>query len=170
MLSPRLLSLAALLAGGIGIAAEPEKKPMGPISFVLHTPSDMVRGPEDNPGLGAGGVLRQGQRGWLEANFETRTPSGKQAAIVKARTLLDRTRKETFPLELEFPHEDAAQAPLRVSGALRLDMCCGSTLEGSIPVPAQARLGTQKVRVSWKEFRGVVAGSCTVEIDIRKAE
>lgn len=155
--------VAFILATGLGGAAEPEKKP---IAFVLHKPHDMVGGLEDNPRLGDAGVFRRGQRGWLEANFEIPVPAGAKPAFVPARTVLDRSKNEAFTVELEFPHADAAKAPLRVTGILRMDVD-GRGLEGSIAVPEHARLGKQKVRVSWKEFRAVVAGNCDIQVEIK---
>jgi len=159
---------AAVMLGSFGLMSVQAEPPAGLIALKLRTPIEVVSGKDDNPGLGSGGVLGQGKRGWFEASLEMRKGGEDKPAPVKARTVLG--KQEVFPIEIEYPHEDASLPPLRVKGSLRLDSCCGAELEGLFVVPQQARTGKVKIVVVWKEWRGIEAGKCEFPVTIHKPD
>lgn len=139
---------------------------VGPFFVRMSEPYEVVRGePGDRftVGLGNAGTMRRGKFAYLLAHLNTLGDRDKPVPAFKARDIF---RTQPFRFEVETPHADAKQPPLRVQGLAKPEDCEGSEMSGFLRVPKEARLGEVEIKVSWPAFQGITEGSTTMKVFI----
>lgn len=130
---------------------------------------EVLSGGEDplKIGIGSDGSLRRGTLTYCVASFESPGADKKAVAKRKARDILGTDR---IAIEVEFPHKEAKEKPVRVKGYLRPDACCGRSLEGFFRVPDEARRGDVKITIVWGDGKESKGGSVTMLVSINGAK
>ncbi len=73
-------------------------------------------------------------------------------------------KNQPFRFEVEIPHEDAKQSPLRVPG-LATEWYEGShEMNAKIRVPKEAKLGPVEIKLSWPAFQRITKGNTTMKV------
>ena len=75
-------------------------------------------------------------------------------------------KDKLFSFEVEIPHRDVKQGPIRVIGSATADNA--SEMEGSFLVPNEAKLGHVAITLSWVESGRIVQGKITQRVYIGK--
>src|SRR5262249_32523626 len=126
-----------------------------------------------NVGLGNKGTMRRDKFAYFVVYLDTTETKEKPVPVLSKANVRAIFRTQPFRFEVEFPHEDAKQSPVRVQGlAKKLEDSDdgGNSMGVFVRVPKEARLGEVEIKVSWPAFQGIHQGSTTMNVFIRPAE
>jgi RNA polymerase sigma factor (sigma-70 family) len=137
----------------------------GPIFVMMSEPYEVVQGEPGgrNIGIGHKGTMRRDKFAYFVASLKKLGDKKKTVPVFKARQFF---RTQPFRFEVEFPHEDDKQSPVRVQGLAKPEDCEGNEMYGFVRVPKEARLGDVDVKVFWPAFQGIEQGSTTMNVFI----
>jgi len=146
-----------------------ELKLVGPFFVRMSEPYEVVQGEPGGPNVGLGNkeTMRRDKFAYLLAHLYRMGEQNKPVPAFEAARHIFRT--QPFRFEVQFPHEDAKQPPLRVQGLAKPEDYESSEMAGFARVPKEARLGEVEIKVSWPAFQGINQGSTTMNVFILPA-
>lgn len=136
-----------------------------PVLVGMSEPYEVVKGGPGLPvSIGHGGAMRRDNFARFYLSLST---DEKKSKLVTVRETL---QNQPFRFEVEIPHEDAKQPPLRVP-VLANESLDSHEMKGFIWVPKEARLGHDvQIKISWPAQGRIAQGSITKRISILPAK
>src|SRR5262249_17532903 len=112
-----------------------------------------------NVGLGNKGTMRRDKFAYFVVYLDTTETKEKPVPVLSKANARAIFGTQPFRFEVEFPHEDAKQPPIRVQGLAKPEDADGNEISGFVRLPKEARLGDVEIKVSWPAFQGITQGS-----------
>ncbi len=143
---------------------------VGPFFVRMSEPYEVIQGEPHglNVGLGNKATMRRDKFAYLVVYLDTTETKEKPVPVLSKANARAIFRTQPFRFEVEFPHADAKQPPLRVQGLTKPEDSDdgGNEMSGFVRVPKEARLGDVEIKVSWPAFQGVTQGGTTMKVFI----
>jgi hypothetical protein len=174
MIATRLLQALGLLAfASFTLAIHAQQPASDAVALRIDGVYEITKGNLANPfeiGLGPDGKIMAGKPVYVKADFKPFLADKKPIKNADRRKVREVIEADRLILDVQFPHADPDQKPIAVQGWLRPDFCCGKGLDGTFPIPEQARRGDVTLRIAWPASGSLRAGSTTIDVAIGPAK
>jgi hypothetical protein len=133
-----------------------------PVWVQMSHPFQYLKG--NSGGVFSDGGIRRDKIAFINLVLST---DQKRWKPVSARQVF---KDQFFNFEVEIPHQDAKQAPIRVIGSAKAADDDSSEMQASFSVPKEARLGHVEIKLTWGESHRLVQGRSNPRIYIVQAK